>query len=245
VRAGWIAVIATIASVPSAHADAAPGPYEEAIQLYHDNDFLHAAAKFEQAYRVTHDPGLLFDIAQAYRLGRACAQAARYYHQFLTVVPAPPNRSQLDKYVADMDACAKAEAAARPEPQVLHETKVVHDTTVVTRVVRVADHRASVVLAAVGVVGLGVGAYFTYDVHHVEQEYGALCAGSCVWPTVASKAAALDTRGQRAEIGEAAAYGIGGAAMLVAAALLVLRPGDAEQVTPVPGGATVGASWQF
>lgn len=226
----------------SAHADTEPSAYQQAVQLFRDKAYLPAATKFEAAYQLSRDPELLFDIAQAYRLGHACAQAARYYHQFLDAVPHPPNRETLDTYIADMDACAKAEASAAPPPQVIHDTKVVHDT----EVIHDADHRAPLVLAAVGVVGLGVGAYFSYDVHHIEQEYGALCTTACVWPSVASKAAELDTRGQHAEIGEATAYGVGAAALLVSAALLVFR-GSVDHVTatPVPGGSVAGASWQF
>ena len=236
----------------AAHADddahaRADAVYKEGEQLYADKQYLAAAARFEASYAIEADPAVLFNIAQAYRLGRACAQAARFYHQFIDKVPSPPDRDKLDRYITEMDACAKAEAAAT-QPTVIHDTRVVHDT----QVVHVADHPSRVLplaLGAGGLLSLGIAAYFTYDVHQIQRDREAACPPGCLYGDVLPRLQHLDDRGHRAEIGEVVFYAVGGAAVIASAVLFVLdhrAPADrVVTVAPLPGGGSVAASWRF
>jgi hypothetical protein len=251
VRTAIILAIAVGVGAPPVADAGRPGEelYEQAKQLFLKHDYIAAAGKFYSLYELTPEPALLFNIAQSYRLGHACALAARYYHQFRDAVPNPPNRDKLERYITEMDACATHEAGATP-PQVIHDTKVVHDT----QIVRVPDpgrtkRIAGVALAAAGLVGLGAGAYLTYDVHQIQRDREALCPPGCIWGDVSTEASRLDTRGHRAEVAEAFAYGVGGAALIAGITLYVLGRNRDDESTllaaPTHGGAMISTSWRF
>jgi hypothetical protein len=166
-------------------------------------------------------------------------QAARYYHDFLAKVPNPPDRAKLDRNVAEMDACAQSEAAAT-RPTVIHETKVVHEI--------VRDRRSLALPLAIGgggLIALGIGAYFTYDVHAIQRDRDAACPPGCVYGDAAARIDHLDHRGKTAALGEALGYSIGATAVIAAAVLFVVRGTEAHDtlVTPAPGGAAF--SWTF
>jgi tetratricopeptide (TPR) repeat protein len=241
------AVLLVLAIAPAvAHADdhkvEADAVYKDGEAFYAKKAYLQAAGAFERSYALDPDPAVLFNIAQAYRLAHACAQAARYYHQFVAAVPNPPERGVLDRYMADMDACAKAEASAT-KPTVIHDTKVVHDTVHDTKIVHEkASLALPIALGVTGVVALAIGAAYSLDVSHVQRDRDALCPAGCTWPTVADRAAHLDQRAQRAEVGEAVAYAAGGAAAIAGAVLFALGRRGADDglvVTPTPTGASV------
>lgn len=239
-----LAILILLASI--AHADPkADDLYRKGELLYTDRHYIDAARMFEQAYQIDPDPAVLFNIAQAYRLGRACVQAARYYHEFLDKVPHPPEAEKLQKYVADMDACAAAEHEAIV-PQVIHDTKVVHQTEVVH------EQRSLVLPLAIGGVGLAalvVGAVFTYDVHALQNLRDKACEPGCIYGDKVARLNDLDSRGKRAERVEAVGYAVGGAAAVAATVLLVLRSQERDEriivPAPAPGGATLSAIWTF
>jgi hypothetical protein len=246
-------VLAVLLVATAARADddlkaRADAVYKEGEARYAAKEYLAAAAAFAQSYDLDPDPAVLFNIAQAYRLGRACAQAARYYHEFTAKVPDPPEPDKLERYIAEMDTCAKAESAAT-KPTIVHDTKIVHDT----RVVRVAEpvHHSLVLpiaLAGAGLTSLVIGGWYTHDVHTITRTREALCPPGCVFGTVATTAQHLDQRGSRAELGEVVFYVAGGGALVAGAVLAVLwrdHDGDRVVVTPTLGGGTVRASWRF
>src|ERR1700679_3405566 len=63
--------------------DAAAARYAQGQQHFSAGEDLDAADDFEAAYALDHDPVYLYNIAQAYRLGIACARAADFYRKFL------------------------------------------------------------------------------------------------------------------------------------------------------------------
>lgn len=239
-----LVILMLLAGVARAN-EAADELYKKGELLYVDRHYIEAAKMFEQAYAIDPDPAVLFNIAQAYRLGRACVQAARYYHEFLDKVPHPPEADKLQKYVADMDACAQAEAAGM-KPQVIHDTKVVKQTEVV-------HEKRSLVLplaiGGVGLVALVVGAAYTYDVHALQQLRDQACPPGCVYGDKVARLNDLDDRGKRAERVEAIGYAVGGAAAIAATVLLVLRSQERDEriivPAPAPGGATLTMAFRF
>ena len=53
-------------------------------RAYHDaGEYMKAIAAFKEAYVLAPSPGLLFNIAQAYRLAGDCDDAAWMYRRFL------------------------------------------------------------------------------------------------------------------------------------------------------------------
>src|SRR4051794_22832671 len=69
--------------------------FREGSQLYEEAHYEEAIARFQEAYRLSGRPDLLFNIAQAYRLeGPAhCATALRYYQRHLDEQPSASNRA--------------------------------------------------------------------------------------------------------------------------------------------------------
>ena len=49
---------------------------------------------------------LLFDVGQAYRQLHDCDNARSYYSYYLRVQPTADNRKQVERFIADMEACA-------------------------------------------------------------------------------------------------------------------------------------------
>src|SRR5689334_1129174 len=80
----------------------------EGQQRYQAGEFALAAERFELAFSLDPDPAYLFNLAQSYRLGKACAKAAAAYRKLLGLVASGPNTAKVQSYVEEMDACAKA-----------------------------------------------------------------------------------------------------------------------------------------
>ncbi len=89
-----------------AHADSstasAKAHYEKGTTLYDLGRYLDAAHEYEEAYAAKNDPALLFNVAQAYRLGGDNAAALRTYRSFLRRVPDPPNRADVERHIANL-----------------------------------------------------------------------------------------------------------------------------------------------
>jgi tetratricopeptide (TPR) repeat protein len=240
-----IAIVCVLAA--SAYANGkSDAAYHDGERLYAAKQYLAAAAKFEEAYNADPDPAVLFNIAQAYRLGHACAQASRFYHRFLDAAPSPPEPEKLQRYIDDMDACAKREAEVA-EPRVIHDTQVVEKTKYVGE--RDPGRRMRTIGAIVGGVGLvaaAVGGYFTYRVHDIQSDREAVCAAGCIWGEQQERINNLDSRGHRAERIETIAYATAGVAVIAGVTLYVIgsrRKRDTLVALPLPGGGA--ASWQF
>jgi hypothetical protein len=106
-------------------ASAAAGPPEEARKLYEDGskeddvgEYDKAIDAFERAYALSNAPGLLFNIAQAYRLKgpSSCEDALRYYEMYRAKAPRAPNRAETDERIGQMRECA-SEVHATPSPE--------------------------------------------------------------------------------------------------------------------------------
>jgi tetratricopeptide (TPR) repeat protein len=92
--------------------------FREGSQLYDEARYEEAAARFEEAYRLSLLPALLFNIAQAYRLGGPgrCATALSYYERYLHDDPTASNRQEIEELILGMRSCADA-TPAPPAPR--------------------------------------------------------------------------------------------------------------------------------
>lgn len=101
---------------------AARAEYEEGTTAYNLGHFDEAALHYEAAYKLVHDPNMLFNIAQSYRLAGKLEQALVVFRGFLRESPADaPNRPLAERFVEDLrrkieenKAAAKAPTEARP-----------------------------------------------------------------------------------------------------------------------------------
>lgn len=78
--------------------------YKEAETLFHVGKYSEAVALYKEAYELSTAPGLLFNIAQAYRLGKDYEQAVRFYETFLRLSPNPPNQVDVERWIAESKA---------------------------------------------------------------------------------------------------------------------------------------------
>ena len=98
--------------------------YDEATAAFGLGRYGEAAEKYEAAFEVRPDPALLYNAAQAYRLGGNKPRALELYRNYIRLYPTRPNTpdarnhiTALTKALDDERAAAAAPAPpAAPEP---------------------------------------------------------------------------------------------------------------------------------
>jgi tetratricopeptide (TPR) repeat protein len=109
---GWSA--SSHAAPPDAGQDLTPTARElsdQALRQYQSGEFDAAIESFTGAFALSNNPGLLFNVAQAYRLKGDCKQARDYYQRYLGAVPETPLKPSLERRVAEMEACVGSHGA--------------------------------------------------------------------------------------------------------------------------------------
>jgi hypothetical protein len=79
-------------------------------------EYDRAIAAYKEAYELAPTPGLLFNIAQAYRLKGpdSCKDAVRFYRNYSLALPDGANRDQVDKHLAELEPCPEPSVAIVP-----------------------------------------------------------------------------------------------------------------------------------
>jgi hypothetical protein len=77
--------------------------YEEGTKAFNLAEFPRAVAEFKAAYNAKPDPLLLYNIAQAFRLGADEAQALLFYKSFLRNMPDAPNRKEVEAKIRTLE----------------------------------------------------------------------------------------------------------------------------------------------
>jgi tetratricopeptide (TPR) repeat protein len=130
---GACALLLAVAVAGAAQAEpSAPGPNAEAQRLNRDGLTQYTLGRFDQAieafkaaYELAPTPGLLFNIAQAYRLkgDGSCAEALRFYRNYIAAAPSATSHARADASIAEMSSCVERRRAAQlarpPEPNVV------------------------------------------------------------------------------------------------------------------------------
>src|SRR6266508_1881615 len=86
-----------------ANRDLAKKHYDEGITHYNLGEFDAAIGEFKAAYALTSEPGLLFNIAQAYRLKEDYKQALYFYKTYLRLMPEAVNRADVERWIAELE----------------------------------------------------------------------------------------------------------------------------------------------
>src|SRR5262249_12179381 len=82
---------------------------------YHaSGDYDHAIGSFKAAYELAPSPGLLFNMAQAYRLKGDCANAATMYKSYLRTDPDRPHRELAENQLDSVERCLSRRAQLHP-----------------------------------------------------------------------------------------------------------------------------------
>src|SRR5215218_3425146 len=76
--------------------------YEKGLSHYNLGEFDQAIAAFRSAYAISSAPGLLFNIAQSFRLKKDYEQAVYFYTTYLRLKPDAPNRTDVEARLQEM-----------------------------------------------------------------------------------------------------------------------------------------------
>lgn len=253
-----LVLLALCASSPAfADNPKAAAAAREGQQRYQAGKYLDAAEKFEQAYAIDPDPAYLFNLAQSYRLGNACAKSAAAYRKLLATVSSGPNMDKVPIYIQQMDACAKGQEPAKPEP-VVESPPVVEQPPTHEPLPPPPDRSGSPALRyagiGAGVVGIAAVAFGAFNIKKVGDAESArekLCADGCIWEDVRDDAAALDDDGKRYQLRARISFIAGGIAIAGGLTMFILGRDRGEEgpprmsVIPVEGGAMALTSLRF
>lgn len=232
-------------------------------RVAHDaGEYGMAIAAFKEAYVLAPSPGLLFNIAQSYRLAGNCDEAAWMYRRYLDTNPTGSNRELAEQHLATVEKCGSGGLKLAvttpkvPKPQAVamgaslgmaaagnddHAEQVDAPTTDRAHVYK----KYGIVVGVAGgaaLVGAGIFALQARDASQtVENKYKK--GGK--WEDVQAD----DARGKR-DATIAKVLGVSGGVAVASGAILYALGRHYESdkqitVTPTSGGAQVSMSWGF
>jgi tetratricopeptide (TPR) repeat protein len=101
----WLAGSVALAADPREQARTL---YESGTAHYNLGELTEALTDFQSAYRLVHEPTLLFNIAQCYRRMEQPQKAAELYRAYRRESPDAANRAEVDRLIHEMDERAPA-----------------------------------------------------------------------------------------------------------------------------------------
>jgi tetratricopeptide (TPR) repeat protein len=255
-----VALVLALAST-SAMADSVPNRARDLAErgrMAHDKkDYTTAIASFTEAYALAPAPGLLFNLAQAYRLRGNCDDAALMYRRFLATNPPDDARMLAESHLSTVERCLAAKIAPPVETKprtmpgsiTLAKHSEVHPalrSKETDKPGRRVGENVGLGLAIGGGAALLVAGYYGLESHKVENEVERRYANGEKWKMLEDRAAEGDRASHIAKV----SLGVGAAAIAAGAAVLVIdhrRHHKSLRVEPSVSqrGASVGVSWGF
>lgn len=229
-----------------------------------------AIADFKEAFRISNEPGYLYNIAQAYRLKNDCRSSATFYKNYLRAKPDAANAAKVKERITEMEACAATQPPPPPEPtNPTNPTTTTPTTTTPTTTTPtppppeptpVQPVPASggngrgwmtytgIAGMVVGGIGVGLSVKFLLDGKSANSDLKDTCKISCT----SAEALAIQEDGKSANK-KAVVFGVAGGAILVGGVVLFVlsRGGGGGESQPAPAvsltqhGATVSYGWSF
>ncbi|HEX3904509.1 MAG TPA: hypothetical protein VH853_16845 [Polyangia bacterium] len=98
----------------AAEPSAARKAYDEATAAFGLGHYAEAAEKYETAFSLRPDPALLYDAAQAYRLGGNRPRALELYRNYLRLYPERQNADEARNQVATLSKAIEEEKVGAP-----------------------------------------------------------------------------------------------------------------------------------
>jgi tetratricopeptide (TPR) repeat protein len=229
---------------------------ERGRELHERGDYTRAIAAFKEAYVLAPSPGLLFNLAQAYRLQGNCDDAAAMYRRYLAAsAPSSDERALAEAHLATVvrcvqrrnlnlppdDAMGHIPVPAPPAPDPLFVDAAAAPAPEGGRLLR----DAGIGTTLSGAVALTAAAYFGLRAYGAAADVERLYAEGASWRVIEP----IHERGERAETA-ARWLGIGGGIGAAAGVTLYVLGRRAEHappltVAPAKDGARVGLSWTF
>ncbi len=255
-KAALIAAVLVAAAAP-AFADDTVSPPERIPQrareladkgrAYHDaGEYMKAVAAFKEAYVLAPSPGLLFNIAQAYRLAGDCDDAAWMYHRYLDTNPSEQARVLAEQHLSSVEKCGHGGLVLSSAPTVAVVPKLEAKPLAVDEPRQPNGMKRTALWVGVGGgIVLAGAAYFALDSMSASDKVSELYKNGAKGSVVAAE----DARGQRSAT-LATVLGIGGGLALVSGGILYAVGQRHESlqhvaVAPHAHGAQVSLSWHF
>jgi tetratricopeptide (TPR) repeat protein len=92
--------------------------YEQGLSHYNLGEFDLAINAFRKSYELTQAPGLLFNIAQAFRLKKDYEQATYFYSTYLRLQPDAANRADVEARLAEMQQAIEEQKKLEKKPPI-------------------------------------------------------------------------------------------------------------------------------
>jgi tetratricopeptide (TPR) repeat protein len=243
---------ALLASASLVHADSVPNrarALAERGRAAHDaRDYAAAIAAFTEAYALAPAPGLLFNLAQAYRLRGNCDDAVLMYRRFLATGPADDARLLAESHLSTVERCQAAQYVAQgpqiPEPRTMPAPLRLTKAETPARAPKRTGEKVGLGLVVTGGATLLLAGYYGLESHQAENEVERRYANGEKWRNLADRAAEGDRASTIAKI----SLGVGAAAIAAGATVLVIdhrKHRKTLRIEPVSGGARIGMSWGF
>lgn len=114
-----LSLVVLLMACVSRQANAADDPhqmFEAATAEFNLGHYEKAASMYEDIYKLTLDPVLLYNIAQARRLGGDFEKAVFFYKGYLRAQPQARNRGEVQKRIAELDQAIAAKRRSQERP---------------------------------------------------------------------------------------------------------------------------------
>lgn len=258
----FIAVAALVLATATVHAGEPRSPavipqkaraLAEQGRAFHDaGDYGNAIVAFKEAYVMAPSPGLLFNLAQAYRLAGSCDDATLMYRRYLHTGPSAEARLIAEGHLAGVESCVHERGLDIPVEATT--TGALQPPAPDGGTVFAAAPRADrselgknigIGLTLGGAIALSAAAYFAFDARSASTSVEDAYTRGAKWKEIE----AIDQRGERSA-SYARILGIGGGIAVVGGVTLYLIGKRAERlaplaVVPTKRGAEVSWAWQF
>ncbi len=233
------ALVAVLSATRLAHADGdAEKLYQDGQTAYDAKRYDDAVAAWDKAYALSKLPALMFNLAQAHRLGGHCTKAVEAYKRFLSLDPASDEKPSAEQFLRELEPCA--DAPKQPP----------HDDHTAPKIIgqHVEDHgggkrRAGLIVGGTGLALFATGLYFGSRASSLANEVETACEMGCEWtPELADK----ESSGKSAQTIQYVLVAAGAVGLVGGAALYYLGRSDKHIVFEyAKTGGAVGVAGRF
>lgn len=241
--------------------------YEKGLSHYNLGEFDQAIEAFRKSYALTNAPGLLFNIAQAFRLKKDYEQAVYFYQTYLRLKPDAPNRADVEARIKEMEEAIEEQKKQATKPPVgtmspeggtttttttTTTTAAPTGTTTTTDTGEADGAKAQTLITAGYVTGgagaalLITGAIFGSMAKSAEKDLEKLGSDQGTWTQEQQDKYDAGKRNNTIAI---VSFVAGGAALATGATLFIMgqmkKSKTSVAVVPTTQGATFAVGWSF
>ncbi len=223
-------------------------------RAFHDaGDYGNAIIAFKEAYVMAPSPGLLFNLAQSYRLQGNCDDASLMYRRYIATGPSAEGKTIAEGHLGTVERCAHKASLGIPQDPTSPAAVVIKTDResgslfATAPVNRKAELKKDIGLGLIigGGVAIGVAAYYGFRAHEAASEVEAGYANGAKWKDLQD----IDARGE-SSASMATIFGIGGGLAVAGGVTLYLLGRHSERMAPIAvaptkNGAAVNVSWRF